>query len=148
MSELRYRVAARVFGLSFGRAGAFEYTSFETHFGGFLVNVVLRIEPSATRGATLQHAVSAAQNMLVWLHWMRWLFRRSDRIQVIVAFPDHVKDTGRQILKGWVPADHLKAVRRRTDPMHYDAVGGGGWGEMACWWKDVFDEDVASSDVT
>lgn len=135
---MNYRAADLIMRLRFLRSGGgLASCDFRPHFDGFLHNAWVMILPEKDMETTRQLAVGRYGQVLTLLRRIRWCFAPGDRVQVIVGLHASVKQSGRQILKGWIPAARLKDVKRGIDIFELEKLGGG-LAEMEGWDRGVF----------
>jgi len=100
--------------------GGLKRCDFRPHFDGFAVNAWSAILPVCNEQATRNAALALLAEIAGWLRARSDVFGPGDRLQLIVGFPESVKQAGRQIFKCWVPASGLDLLRG----VDFAAVGG------------------------
>jgi len=136
----RYDLASWLFRRRFGANGGYSYCSFMEHWGGYAHSVYLTIEPAASVAATRDRALARFRELCLWLRATRLCFRRKDRCQIVVGIPLDVKSGGNQIFKGWLPATALRNLRRGTQPLDLESLGGG-CTELPNWTMGLFGDN-------
>jgi hypothetical protein len=92
-------------------------TDFRPHFDGDLVNVWSCIHPAKTRLETEGLLAVCIREMAAWILAHRAEFGRSDRFQLILAWPTTVRQTGRQIIKTGGDYEVLARIADGTEPV-------------------------------
>lgn len=139
----KYLMAGLLFRVRFPRPGGFSSCDFRPHFDGHLHNAFRAILPLSTVADTRQLAIDHYRAIVLWLRRIRWLFAAGDRIQVIVGLSTTARYPARQILKGWIPANRLAAVRPDFQLADAERLGGG-VGELEGWEHGVFPESTST----
>lgn len=137
---MKYKAANLIMQARFLGSGGLSGCDFRPHFDGFLHNAWAAILPEKDMEGTRRLAVRRYGQILRVLRRIRWCFALGDRIQVIVGFHESVKRSGRQILKGWIPAARLREIKKNTDIFELEKLGGG-LTEMSGWELGVFPDD-------
>lgn len=133
---MKFEDAAQAFRARFPDGGM-KRCDFRPHFDGYMVNAHSMILPAQDEAATREAALALLADIASWLQAYSSTFEPGDRLQLIVGFPESVKDSNRQILKCWLPASRLSELRG----VDFAAVGGG-FCDMEVWpigvaWKDA-----------
>jgi hypothetical protein len=138
---LKYSIAAWLFRRRFRGEGGFSSCSFVEHFGGYVHNVWLPVDPKQTTDETLGLATIRFKELCLWLRSVRLCLGNKDRCQIVVGFLPTLKDQSCQILKGWLPIRELHRVALDTDPSALESLGGG-CSEILNW-RCRFNDDGA-----
>jgi hypothetical protein len=121
---MKYEQIADDFLTDFGEGSHCMHCDFRPQFDGYLLDFAKEISPKPRRVAVLSLAWQTFTQIAKWVSNHRSDFQSGDRCQIIVGWPECVRPTGRQILKGWIDIQKLTNVPVCFDENGFKSLGG------------------------
>jgi len=118
-----YSIAEAAFRRNFPK-GYISCTDFRSHYGWYLINVALELGTPTTASNDSEEAWRLFRELLLWLRDNPNLFDAGDRFGVFVGWPESVRKTGRQIMKGGATRGELSKVTDDLDSATFQRLGG------------------------
>jgi hypothetical protein len=90
---------------------------FRPHWNGDLVNLFSSVEPQNSESATERLMIECARSIADWVITHRDKFGTEDRFQVIVGWPKHIREAGRQTIKTGGTFEDLQKLAEDDTPI-------------------------------
>ena len=92
-------------------------TDFRPHFDGDYVNVFSTIEPKSSEESTGEFMQDCARKLAAWVLANRDRFGEGDRFQIIVGWPESVRESNRQVIKTGGTYEELQQIVAEQKPV-------------------------------
>ncbi len=133
-----YESIASDFLSEFGEGSHCIHCDFRPQFDGHLIDFAQEINPQPKRDVILVESWQTFTKIARWISERRDKFSPEDRCQIIIGWPEAMRDTGRQILKGWIDVQRLTSVPDCFDEDKLKILGGDS--ELVSGWDYEVDE--------